>query len=986
MDIPDPLDVHPEGKKDYKLCHCRSHDCGAKTWKRTADGAIRKGRWYHKGTVSKHNKEDAALIEDKTLPPAHTAVAPVPVVVEYRPPKALEVVENEGRGFGAARRRLVFLACTLVAWLHLICGLSRDASNRVLKVLGIIIAMVAAADNDQNIPKDVRTAVAHLSIEPVINRSICCPTCFRAYSLESLPKICFARKTSGSDPCNTPLWIERQTRAGRKVVPRRLYSTQNFHSWLSHFLSRPGMEELLRKSLLHRPNPNKMTSIWDSPAWQSLGTYTSGPNNLVFTWYIDWFNPFMNKIAGKTSVLRGYDRKNAYFAGITPPPKEPTVTTITALNDPIMNQFEEMWHGKMVPTHEHPEGDFYRAAIIPAIGDLMALKKALGFAGHRSHNFCSYCKLQRSEIDRLDYTNWEPRQGAEVLYWSKAWLVAETDKARKGIFREHGCRWSSDKKLTYRDPVKHTVLGPMHNVLEGILQHHCRLKWGIGSDAKARSATVFDEGSSSDSDVEMMDADEDNVEAELEDLHRDSAIEGDAPNSLIRYSSFLFIPPSDDNAMELPTEEEEEDFEEDDDEYEREKPSQKVFDSEAMAFIHTCLAAVMIPSWMDRPPVNLGEKAHGKLKADNWFVLFTVLFPMFIPELWHHPSSSQKDRKLLANFHDLVGSTNIICSLEVTPSDPPQYTEYYLRYLQSSKSLFPGLTTRPNHHYAIHNGEQMRWWGPLMKLSEFMYESHNGSLQKIKTNNHMWELDLTMLRQMCRRGRLLAAISDSSKTADSKSPVVEAMRILSPEDQVSATSKTLEQPSPGKETAYNGVGTILDVTIYEMILGYWNRNHSPPYIRAGDLTFDLLDAGVKVLPSRAVQRTDFKHNTRLFGAFGRHQANSSISFYNPFTGGKDFGYIESVWTMALEGQIRTFVVVQPHTAVSPADNAKAPYVACPGFKCFLCYTKPAHPRPGLIVELRHIISHVACFERPAGTYGIEQEITVFNDSVGRNRD
>ncbi|KAF7366855.1 hypothetical protein MSAN_00944100 [Mycena sanguinolenta] len=63
---------------------------------------------------------------------------------------------------------------------------------------------------------------------------------------------------------------------------------------------------------------------------------------------------------------------------MTPPPKEPTVTTINALNDLIMAQFEEMWHRKMVPTHEHPEGDFYQVAIIPAIGDLMALKKALG--------------------------------------------------------------------------------------------------------------------------------------------------------------------------------------------------------------------------------------------------------------------------------------------------------------------------------------------------------------------------------------------------------------------------------------------------------------------------------------------------------------------------------------------------------------------------------------------------------------------------------
>ncbi|KAJ7898166.1 hypothetical protein B0H14DRAFT_2332220, partial [Mycena olivaceomarginata] len=175
----------------------------------------------------------------------------------------------------------------LVAWLHLVCGLSRDASHRVLKVLGFMIAIVAASDSNYKIPQDVRTAVKHLSIEPVINRSICCPKCFRAYSFEELPEICLARATGASRRCNTPLWVERQTCAGPKIVPRRLYSTQDFHSWLEQFLSRPGIEDLLRKSHLHRPNPDMMSSIWDSPAWQSLGTYTSLPNNLVFSIYID---------------------------------------------------------------------------------------------------------------------------------------------------------------------------------------------------------------------------------------------------------------------------------------------------------------------------------------------------------------------------------------------------------------------------------------------------------------------------------------------------------------------------------------------------------------------------------------------------------------------------------------------------------------------------------------------------------------------------
>ncbi|KAJ6535734.1 hypothetical protein B0H19DRAFT_963643 [Mycena capillaripes] len=648
---------------------------------------------------------------------------------------------------------------------------------------------------------------------------------------------------------------------------------------------------------------------------------------------------------------------------------------MTALLDPVLEQFQEMWHGKMVPTYNHPDGDFYRAAII---GDLLALKKALGCAGHASHNFCSFCKLQRCDIDRLDHTNFEPRRGWEVLRAAKAWLAAQTQKARKAIFAQNGSRWSPFHAVTYHDPVKHTVLGPMHGWIEGILQHHCRLKWGIGSDASTAGSTgagAFDTASSSDSssdsDVEMMDIDDNAIAAEIEDLHQDSFIQNDTPASLLRRASFIFIPESDDKVTEEWEEDDDEDDQADDENaiYDSEKPSRRVFESDSMAIIHAGLAGVVIPVWIDRPPVNLGEKAHGKLKADNWFVLFTIFFPLIIPELWHHPSSSRRDNKLLDNFHDLIGATNILCSYTTSPAEADDYVKIYLDYLQSSKSLFPGLTTRPNHHYAIHNGDQMKWWGPLIKLSEFMYESHNGSLQKIKTNNHMWELDLTMLRQICRRGRLLASISDSAKKTDSN-----------------ANLQSLQQFSPAEETAFNGSGVVLDAPIYELILGYWNHTYSPPYIRAAELTYDLLDAGVNVFPNREVQLTNFMHKTRLFSTFKKNHGNSSISFCHPLTGQKDMGFIRLIWTQVLQGQHRTFVVVQPHTDLSSTDAAKTPYPTHPRFECTGRYSEPLCPQPQLIVEPRHIISHVAYYQRPKGTYGIKQAITIFVDLLHRNRD
>jgi hypothetical protein len=172
--------------------------------------------------------------------------------------------------------------------------------------------------------------------------------------------------------------------------------------------------------------------------------------------------------------------ENTFFASIIPPPKEPSVTTITAVSDPIVDRLQSLFHGEIIRTHRHPDGITKRVAVLPVIADLMAIRKVLGFAGVKAHNFCSFCNLCHAEMDCLDPSYWSARIGTNVRQAAVEWQQAQTKVKRKEIFDQHGVRWSALHRLEYRDSVLHTVLGMMHNWIEGILQHHARVKWGIG--------------------------------------------------------------------------------------------------------------------------------------------------------------------------------------------------------------------------------------------------------------------------------------------------------------------------------------------------------------------------------------------------------------------------------------------------------------------------------------------------------------------------
>jgi hypothetical protein len=388
-----------------------------------------------------------------------------------------------------------------------------------------------------------------------------------------------------------------------------------------------------------------MRDIRDSPAWHSLGPFTRTYRNLTFSFYIDWFNPLTNKIAGKKvscdaimmfclnlpPELRHLP-ENTFFVGLTPPPHEPSITTITALLDPVVGQLDELYAGKIFISHRYPQGFFRRIAVLPLMGDLLGIQKVAGFASH-SHklHFCWFCHCTRDKLYmwRLDIKNWVSRTGIEVRVSAEQWRSATTKVARKAIFDSTGVRWSSLDRLIYRDPVQHTVLGIMHNWLEGVLQHYAQEFWGLGIEPSAVGTNSMDDSldgnadsspgathqlSAVDIDLFLEESDDDEaLQDEILDLASDSQSHADVPShpralrrhatsSLANLAGIADADAPDDFAQDPDwiMADDESSSSDNDDDKDNFASGPCIFDADAMKFIRSCITSISLPTYTQR--------------------------------------------------------------------------------------------------------------------------------------------------------------------------------------------------------------------------------------------------------------------------------------------------------------------------------------------------------------------------------------------------
>lgn len=165
-----------------------------------------------------------------------------------------------------------------------------------------------------------------------------------------------------------------------------------------------------------------------------------------------------------------------------------------------------------------------------------------------------------------------------------------------------------------------------------------------------------------------------------------------------------------------------------------------VLGKEVLAEVWKDLERIQLPSWVPHPPGHPGDCRWGKLTADQWRSLCTIILPVTLMRLWGDKPKEDRKYKMLQNFLHLVAAVKAASKRRTTSELARDYEFHMREYLKTLLQLFPGTQLTLYQHMALHVGDQLRRFGPTHSWRCFAFERFNYVFRFIETKNIYGEL------------------------------------------------------------------------------------------------------------------------------------------------------------------------------------------------------------------------------------------------------
>ncbi|KAI0323541.1 hypothetical protein GY45DRAFT_1264393 [Cubamyces sp. BRFM 1775] len=375
---------------------------------------------------------------------------------------------------------------------------------------------------------------------------------------------------------------------------------------------------------------------------------------------------------------------------------------------------------------------------------------------------------------------------------------------------------------------------------------------------------------------------------------------------------------------------------------------------------------LVLPSWLNAPPVAFGTKQHGKLSADQWRTLCVVNLPITLIRTW----SYQEERrvKMLQNFLDLVEAVENFGLLEIDNRQIAIAEKLMQKYLDGVKELYKGAKIQPNHHLALHIGVFLRLFGPVHSWRSFVFERFNYYLQTLNTNLTFGELEMTFMMHSCRAAsfrpllrspavkQYLEEFSRSMHAAEEHDR--RGMRL----DAILRSASAQHELAPVGEPFKGSRPASLDSATYKALLERLADETADVYIDERVFAAER-PLGKLPLPRPATSCSAVRISGVYYKPRSRSTGDSNVLFRHPSLAATSRpGRIDRIFIHTRRGPdrqdlVETFLVVRPLKELDRVDAALDPYRKYPQVGGRLYYQ--AYEEAALVLRTEDVLCHFA---------------------------
>lgn len=285
-------------------------------------------------------------------------------------------------------------------------------------------------------------------------------------------------------PCGELLLKSINVGGKKKLIARKTYCYKSLKLSLQRLVNRKDFEETCELWRFREVPHDVFNDVYDGEIWQKFNgleyNFFTSERNYGVMMNVDWFQPFKysNYSIGAIYLTilnlpreERFKKKNMILVGLIPDMKSEPPTN--SFIEPLVEELREAWHGFSLKSYKSKTPVIFKLVLLCVGCDIPASRKLCGFLGHGATRGCNKCMKQfeggigEKSYAGFNFSEWEMRDAKSHRDIVRKIVKSKTKGKRENLEKFYGVRYSVLLELDYFDPIRMTIIDPMHNLFLG---------------------------------------------------------------------------------------------------------------------------------------------------------------------------------------------------------------------------------------------------------------------------------------------------------------------------------------------------------------------------------------------------------------------------------------------------------------------------------------------------------------------------------------